>query len=154
VRELRAALEHCERIVGGLTVSPAEPAAPEPVASVSDVVLEADALGGLAQLRDLLGKEVALEIAALFLREAETTIVSLRDAIVGGHADRLREAAHSLKGSAGGMHLMHLHQLASSLEHRGRAGTVGGAEPLLVELERQFQRVSEVFERQLRENVA
>ena len=152
VRELRAALEHCERVIGGSPAGPVAAATPEP--APSDAELEADALGGLAQLRDLLGMEVALEIAALFLREAESTIVALRDAVVGGHADRLREAAHSLKGSAGGMHLMHLHHLASALEHRGRAGTVLGAEPLLIELERQFQRVYQVFERQLREGVA
>ncbi len=152
VRELRAALEHCERVIGGSPAGPVAAATPEP--APSDAELEADALGGLAQLRDLLGMEVALEIAALFLREAESTIVALRDAVVGGHADRLREAAHSLKGSAGGMHLMHLYHLASALEHRGRAGTVLGAEPLLIELERQFQRVYQVFERQLREDVA
>jgi len=159
VRELRAALELCERITAAPTpstppVSPRASAALDPEPRASDMEIEVDALAGLGQLRDLLGKEVALEIAALFLREAETTITSLREAVTGDHADRLREAAHSLKGSAGGMHLNYLHQLASALEYRGRAGTVDGAEPLVRELERQFTRVHEVFERLLREGIA
>ena len=157
VRELRAALEQCQRITAPIPTPRASPrasAALDPEPGASDMEIEVDALAGLGQLRDLLGKEVALEIAALFLREAETTIISLRDAVTGDHADRLREAAHSLKGSAGGMHLNYLHQLASALEHRGRAGSVDGAQPLVCELERQFARVHEVFERQLREGVA
>ena len=66
VRELRAALERCTR----------NPADAPPVSEVIDpglvatgAQIEADALAGFAQLRDLLGVEVALEIAALFLRE-------------------------------------------------------------------------------------
>ena len=112
--------------------------------------IEADALAGFAQLRDLLGRDVALEIAALFIREAETTIAALADAVANTHPDRLREAAHSLKGSAGGMHLEHLHQLASALELRGRAGTTDGTAALVAELQRQFLKVQEVFELQLR----
>jgi two-component system sensor histidine kinase/response regulator len=79
-----------------------------------------------------------------------TTIASLADAVAAADPDRLREAAHSLKGSAGGMHLEHLHQLASALELRGRAGTTDGTAALVDELERQFLRVQEVFELQLR----
>ena len=147
VRELRAALERCTR-------NPAD--APkvseiiDPALVATGAQIEADALAGFAQLRDLLGRDVALEIAALFIREAETTIANLADAVAAAHPDRLREAAHSLKGSAGGMHLEHLHQLASILEMRGRAGTTDGTASLVDELQRQFLRVQEVFERQLR----
>ena len=155
VRELRAALDQCARVTPSTPSAPAlVSAALDPPPGASDMEIEVDALAGLGQLRDLLGKEVALEIAALFLHEAEGTIVSLREAVTSDHADRLREAAHSLKGSAGGMHLTYLHQLASALEHRGRAGSVDGAEPLLIELKRQFRRVHEVFEHQLREGIA
>ena len=147
VRELRAALERCTR----------NPADAPPVSEVIDpglvatgAQIEADALAGFAQLRDLLGRDVALEIAALFIREAETTIAALADAVANAQPDRLREAAHSLKGSAGGMHLEHLHQLASVLELRGRAGTTDGTAALVAELQRQFLKVQEVFELQLR----
>jgi CheY-like chemotaxis protein len=160
VRALREALEACEPTPATdpgpvIAAPPAAPAAEkiDPSLVASPEQIEEDARAGLAQLRDLLGAEVALEIAALFLREADATIVNLREAVTAGHADRLREAAHSLKGSAGGMHLGHLHQLASALEHRGRAGTTEGAAPLLAELERQFDRVYEVFELKLRQGV-
>ncbi len=152
IRELRAALEQCSRVAGASKSSPHAAAAPiDPSLVATGPEIDEDARSGYAQLRDLLGADVALEIAALFLREAATTIHSLREAISSRASDRLREAAHSLKGSAGGMHLRHLHQLAAALETKGRAGTTDGAAPLLGELERQFKRVHDVFELQLRQ---
>ncbi len=147
VRELRAALEQCKRA----DPPPAPPAVDPSLVATPDQIVQ-DARAGFGQLRDLLGVEVALEIAALFLREADTTLASLREAVAADAPDRLREAAHSLKGSAGGMHLHHLHALASALEHRGRAGTCEGAAPLLAELGREFDRVYEVFGPQIREH--
>jgi len=144
VRDLRAALEQCRR-------SEAPPPAVDPTLVASFDELEQDAGAGFDQLRDLLGLEVALEIAALFLTEAGTTLAGLREAVSAERPDRLREAAHSLKGSAGGMHLRHLHALAAALEQRGRLGTTEGAAPLVTELERQFDRVREAFERRIRD---
>ena len=153
VRELRLALERCAR-------SPASPASPtsglharellDPGLVATPAELAADAEAGFAQLRDLLGRDVALEIVALFLSEAATTVANLGDAVATAHPDQLREAAHSLKGSAGGMHLHHLHQLASALELRGRNGTLDGAPALLAELQRQFLAVQQAFELHLR----
>ncbi|MBK9752430.1 MAG: response regulator [Nannocystis sp.] len=152
VRELRLALERCTR-------NPASATAPvsglhardqlDPGLVATPAELAADAEAGFTQLRDLLGREVALEIAALFLSEAATTITSLAEAVANARPDQLREAAHSLKGSAGGMHLHHLHQLASALELRGRNGTLDGAAALLAELQRQFLAVQQAFELQL-----
>nr|WP_293273351.1 response regulator [Nannocystis sp.] len=155
VRELRLALERCTR-------NPASATAPvsglhardqlDPGLVATPAELAADAEAGFTQLRDLLGREVALEIAALFLSEAATTITSLAEAVANARPDQLREAAHSLKGSAGGMHLHHLHQLASALELRGRNGTLDGAAALLAELQRQFLAVQQAFELQLNVN--
>ncbi len=147
VRELRTALERCVR---SHDAAAKVHELVDPTLVATGAQSEADALAGFHQLRDLLGRDVALEIAALFIREAESTIASLADAVTTAHPDRLREAAHSLKGSAGGMHLDHIHQLASILELRGRAGTTTGTAPLVSELQRQFLRVKEVFELQIR----
>ncbi len=160
VRDLRAALELCAHgttaVAPAITTPPVTPVAEgiDPALTATDAEIESDALAGLGQLRDLLGKEVALEIAALFLGEAQSTIVNLREAIAAASTDRLREAAHSLKGSAGGMHLSHLHQLSTALELRGRGGTLDGVTPLLTELERQFARVHLVFTHALGEGAA
>ncbi len=155
VRDLRSALEKCRRIE---TTQPATPPTTSNATPTIDSALvgtpaqlEEDARAGFEQLRDLLGLEVALEIAALFLTEASSTLVSLREAASADRPERLREAAHSLKGSAGGMHLRHLHALASALEHRGRLGSTAGATALLAELERQFDHVRRVFERRIRD---
>ncbi len=148
VRDLRAALEQCHRIEAA---PPPPPPAIDPTLIATASQLEEDAHAGFHQLRDLLGLDVALEIAALFLTEASTTLVNLREAASTGRPERLREAAHSLKGSAGGMHLRHLHALASALEHRGRLGSTEGTALLLAELERQFDHVRLVFERHIRD---
>jgi CheY-like chemotaxis protein len=144
VADLRAALELCVR---------AEPIAPaiDPALVATVDELEQDARAGFDQMRDLLGLDVALEIAALFLTEASGTLVKLRDAVSTERPERLREAAHSLKGSAGGMHLRHLHALAAALEQLGRLGSIEGAPLLLTELERQFDCVRVGFERRLRD---
>ena len=148
VRDLRAALEQCRRTdAPGPAIDPAV----DPALVATAEQLEQDARAGFDQLRDLLGLDVALEIAALFLTEAASTLVNLREAVSTDRPQRLREAAHSLKGSAGGMHLRHLHALASALEHLGRLGSTTGAASLLTELERQFDRVRTDFERRIRD---
>jgi PAS domain S-box-containing protein len=160
VRDLRSALEKCHRAEASptpsqtTTTTPPPPPAPpllDPALVATPAQLEEDARAGFGQLRDLLGLEVALEIAALFLTEAGNTLVTLREAASAARPERLREAAHSLKGSAGGMHLRHLHALASALEQRGRLGSTEGTAPMLVELERQFDHVRVVFERHIRD---
>ena len=110
VRDLRAALEQCKRTdAPSPAIHPASGPAIDPAIDPALVAtaeqLEQDARAGFDQLRDLLGLDVALEIAALFLTEASTTLVNLREAASTERPERLREAAHSLKGSAGGMHL-------------------------------------------------
>ena len=148
VRDLRAALEQCRRTdAPGPAIAPAV----DPALVATAEQLEQDARAGFDQLRDLLGLDVALEIAALFLTEAASTLVNLREAVSTDRPQRLREAAHSLKGSAGGMHLRHLHALASALEHLGRLGSTEGAASLLTELERQFDGVRAAFERRIRD---
>ncbi|WP_434428096.1 Hpt domain-containing protein [Nannocystis pusilla] len=62
----------------------------------------------------------------------------LRLAIAGGDIDGVREAAHSLKGSSGGLRLMSLHALAAALEAKSRAGDLLHAPLLFGELQRQY----------------
>ncbi|HEY8377293.1 MAG TPA: response regulator, partial [Nannocystis sp.] len=102
VRALRAALERARR----------QPEPPPPVPAVDPALVAADAdlareaEAGLAQLRAMLGASTAAEIADLFLSEADSLLDRLRAAAAAGNPDGVREAAHSLKGSAGGLHLM------------------------------------------------
>ncbi|MBL9103239.1 MAG: response regulator [Myxococcales bacterium] len=144
VRELRATLEQSRRLDPSPIPAPIDPRL---LATAEEI--ENDAHAGFSQLRDLLGRDVALEIAALFLREAGDMIAGMRAALAEHDAERLRDAAHSLKGSSGGMHLSHLHQIAAALELRGRAGSVDGMAPLILELERQFGHVTQAFEHHL-----
>ena len=148
-RELRAALERARR-------QPEPPPQPQPqpqpapptldpalVAAPEQLAREADE--GFRQLRDLLGQATADEIAGIFLHEASDLLARLRAALAAGDPTALREAAHSLKGSAGGMRLMHIHALAAALETSGRTGDLQAAPLQLAELERQYGLVHRHF---------
>jgi HPt (histidine-containing phosphotransfer) domain-containing protein len=139
IRELRAALERARRSPEG----PPPPPTLDPALVASPAELEREALAGYHQLRDLLGTTTADEIAALFLREADELMDRLRVAIAAGDPDGVREAAHSLKGSSGGLRLMSLHAIAAALETRGSAGDLLAAPLLFGELERQYGLVHE-----------
>ena len=142
-RELRAALERARQ----LPEAPPEPPPPQepppppsldPALVADDGALTREADAGYAQLRDLLGAATADEITGIFLEEAAGLFTRLRAALAASDAAEAREAAHSLKGSAGGMRLMHLHALAAALETKARLGDLVAVPPVFAELERQF----------------
>ncbi|MCY1064066.1 response regulator [Nannocystis sp. RBIL2] len=134
IRELRAALERSRRPIE----VPPPPPQLDPSLVSTPTELEREATAGYRQLRDLLGATTADEIAALFLREADELMERLRLAIAGGDIDGVREAAHSLKGSSGGLRLMSLHAIAAALEAKSRAGDLLHAPLLFGELQRQY----------------
>ncbi|MCY0994285.1 response regulator [Nannocystis sp. ILAH1] len=134
IRELRAALERSRRPIE----VPPPPPQLDPSLVSTPTELEREATAGYRQLRDLLGAATADEIAALFLREADELMERLRLAIAGGDIDGVREAAHSLKGSSGGLRLMSLHAIAAALEAKSRAGDLLHAPLLFGELQRQY----------------
>ncbi|GAA5155363.1 response regulator [Nocardioides marinquilinus] len=70
-----------------------------------------------------------------FVRRRPEVLAALHEAVDGGDPTRLSETAHSLKGSASNLGLPVVTRLAGALEELGRADTVDGAAPLLVDLE-------------------
>ncbi|MBZ5711374.1 response regulator [Nannocystis pusilla] len=134
IRELRAALERTRRPIE----VPPPPPTLDPSLIATSAEIEREATAGYRQLRDLLGAATADEIAALFLREADELMARLRVAIADGDHDGVREAAHSLKGSSGGLRLMSIHAIAAALEAKSRAGDLLAAPVLFGELERQY----------------
>jgi HPt (histidine-containing phosphotransfer) domain-containing protein len=86
------------------------------------------------------------EILDLFRDGTPPLLAAMREGIAAGDPAKLKQAAHSLKGSSGMLGAHHLAALTGELEKRGRAGTVQGTEPLLAQVELEFQRVCQAFD--------
>jgi CheY-like chemotaxis protein len=81
------------------------------------------------------------EVIGLFLEKQENQMTELREAIDCGDAERLEQAAHTLKGSLGHFHAHSSIRAALRLEEIGRSGEMNGAREALAEMERQISRL-------------
>ncbi len=113
---------------------------PEKRADAAEV-LDLDVLADLRALDAGSDEALLPELVDLFRAEGSAKIAELRLAVEAANADRLRRAAHSLKGSSAGVGAASLTQLAESVEQFGRSESVAGAEPHIDELEREFERI-------------
>jgi CheY-like chemotaxis protein/HPt (histidine-containing phosphotransfer) domain-containing protein len=96
-------------------------------------------------MAQLLARRRGRELLTLYAEEARDIIGRLRVAVLGQDAGETREAAHSLKGSSQYVGASQVATLSAALERQARAGTIEGAEALLVELEGEFARVCEAI---------
>ncbi|HPP46535.1 MAG TPA: Hpt domain-containing protein, partial [Accumulibacter sp.] len=69
-------------------------------------------------------------------------------AVQEGDADGLRKAAHGMKSSSANVGAEALAALCKELELIGRAGTVDGADELLVQAEQELRQVLAALDRQ------
>jgi two-component system, sensor histidine kinase and response regulator len=92
---------------------------------------------GEARLLDIVqgDRELAMELAEIFLSELEPRVREIEAAIRGRDARQLQSAAHALKGSAASVSGKAVAAAALCLEHLGASGTVDGADKLFLELE-------------------
>jgi CheY-like chemotaxis protein/signal transduction histidine kinase len=73
-------------------------------------------LSGLHTLSRLAGRAAAVEVAGCFLGEAQGMIAAVNAAVSASDTERLRTAAHKLKGSSGTVGLKSLQALMSEVE--------------------------------------
>ena len=90
--------------------------------------------------------DLARELAEIFLADAPSQLAALRDAIDAGDADRLRRAAHTLKGSVGVFGAVALQTLAEQMEQAGRAGDLPAAGALAGDLDREAGALTALLE--------
>jgi PAS domain S-box-containing protein len=86
------------------------------------------------------------ETIDLYLADASSLIEALRQAVVLGDAARLQHAAHTLKGNSNSLGAKQMAAVSLELEKIGRSGTIETAKSLLVELEREYERVRQAFQ--------
>ncbi|MFV8571394.1 Hpt domain-containing protein [Marinobacter sp. SBS5] len=99
----------------------------------------------LAELQDVMEDEFGVLIET-YLADSRTRIVGLKEAIEAGDSDRLRKAAHSLKGSCINIGVPKLGSLCFELEILGREERLEGAEPVLAAIEQEFEEVARQLE--------
>ena len=90
----------------------------------------------IQELAENLGleKEEYLELLDLFIDTADSDINELQSAIGEGNGEKAVGAAHSLKGAAGNLGLMEIHEEAKKMEADARDNhleAVAGAVPTL-----------------------
>jgi HPt (histidine-containing phosphotransfer) domain-containing protein len=95
----------------------------------------------LASLRALGGEGFLDEILTHFLQDIPPGLTALQQAATAGDALALMKAAHSLKSSAGNVGARRMAELCETLETQGRAGSVQGADSLIMQLAAEFERV-------------
>ena len=87
--------------------------------------------------------ELLQDVVGLFLREYPAQLELVRQELVGGNAEGLRRAAHSLKGAVGNFSTRGPFEVALELETMGRDGNLGGAEEACGRLEKLLDQVAE-----------
>lgn len=106
--------------------------------SVIDRTADVDGEDALdeAALMVLVGgsRELAGELAELFLDDLEPRMTEITAAVTERDADRLRSAAHALRGSAGSLKAEIVSTAAGVLEAMGRSNKLDGVQSALKEL--------------------
>jgi len=125
--------------------SPADAPSTHPAAAARGVGVAPLDTGRLAEIA---GGDAgfARELVDLFMEDAAAHLATLTAAIGDGQAERVREVAHTLKGSASNVGAEPMRGLAYALEQQGRAGELRESAPLLVALHEELERVRAVAE--------
>lgn len=127
-------------------VDPSEPPPPIHVglAHLHDpdrVVLDVEVLERLGRLGEASGEDLVGQLATLFLTDAHTRVVALRQAVARDDAAAVVRSAHTLSGASANLGATVLARLCATLAADGAVGDLGGGEALLDALEDELGRV-------------
>jgi len=131
--------------------SPSPSAPPSPTAAspaAEEPVLDLAGFASLRALQEPGEPDAVAELAGLFLQDAPARLHAIRTAIGESDARRLREAAHSIKGSASNLGARRLASVCSRIETAARQNDLAAAGQLLDDLDNEFARVRFVLEQQ------
>lgn len=90
-------------------------------------------------------KELLIEMINLFLEDSLDLMVDIRTAIEQGDAEKLRRAAHTLKGAVSALSASKAASLALRLETLGREKELDKAEGAYIELDREMNALREAL---------
>jgi CheY-like chemotaxis protein/HPt (histidine-containing phosphotransfer) domain-containing protein len=141
--DLEAALQRAtETLAADSTPSPPSP---ETAVEPAEETLDLSMLRSLSELNVPGESDAATEMAELFLRNAAPLRDRMREAAAAGDLADFARAAHSLKGSAGGLGARRLSRLCADLEKLAKTGDLAGVRRDVAELDSEFQKVDQAL---------
>jgi histidine phosphotransfer protein HptB len=86
-------------------------------------------------------KELLLELLDIFQEDFQKKRQVLVDAVAAGNIEKVKETAHSIKGSSGNISAKPMHTSCLKLEQLAKSGTTTGMSDLITVIDSQFEQV-------------
>jgi HPt (histidine-containing phosphotransfer) domain-containing protein len=93
-----------------------------------------------------MGGPFVAELIHTFVEDGRELIAALRRTLAAPDVDAFRRAAHSLKSTGETVGALGLAAIARELETAARAGSLGGVEPRVAQVERAFEIATHTLE--------
>jgi two-component system sensor histidine kinase/response regulator len=130
---------------------PAPKAPPRPAGPVS---ADSRIFNRAKALEECMGNEQLIaRMAAAFLKTLPASLAAIREAVRGRDAEKLRVAAHTLKGAASSLYAGGVSAAALALETIGRSGALDGADRALESLDRENEHLTGALQRLLHDSI-
>lgn len=115
----------------------------QPTPTVPDLPpIDRDAIANLRDLNPGDNGEFLREIIGIYIEDTPKRIADLKACLASGDAPAFTRAAHTIKGSSANVGAQVLKGIAERLEFASRKEGLGQAEPMIVESEVEFAKVS------------
>ena len=98
-------------------------------------------------------KELLLELLDIFQEDFQKKREALGQAVAAGNIEKIKETAHSIKGSSGNISAKPMHASCLQLEQLAKSGTTTGMPDLVKAIDAQFEQVK-VFAAKLKKEWA
>jgi PAS domain S-box-containing protein len=144
-------IDNLRRVLTHLDAADAKPDEGAAKVEESRDPLDRNVLSSLRELQSENEADFLTELIDLFLEDSTVLMDEMRAAVVGGDAEGLRQAMHTLKGSSGSLGAMKLSKMCVEAELMGRSGRLEGMRELLPQLELEYTLAREFL---LRERVS
>ncbi len=86
-------------------------------------------------------KELLLELFDIFQEDFASKRQALSDAIAAGNIAKVKEVAHSMKGSSGNISAKPMHATCLQLEQLAKSNSTDGMQDLVKAIDAQFEQV-------------
>lgn len=121
---------------------------------MDDDVVDREVLDSLRAQRSAGEPDLLSELIGLFIGDLGPRMAGLRAAISRRDAGAAARLAHALRGSCGNFGAARMAALCERLERQARSGSIGGAEPMVRQLQVESRRLRHALEAERRKSRA
>ncbi len=100
----------------------------------------------LAELKNLMEDEFGL-LVDTYCSDGQLKVTALGEAVAAGEAEKIREMAHSLKGSSSNLGAEYLSDMCCRLEAKGKQGDLANVESMYAEIKQEFEHVKSLIQK-------